>query len=135
MQSNLESTLGVDDGDFYDDFPPLFHPEEILAVGQAPDKKEKKTMPVKEHTEQSKYSEAALLAEIESLRTKLHSQENNNKQLQNQLRESQRTINELGEQHKRMEEDKKELAALREHVYHFTENDIPALDKTRRIGQ
>lgn len=128
MQSNLESTLGVDDGDFYDDFPPLFHPEEILAVGQAPDKKEKKTMPVKEHTEQSKYSEAALLAEIESLRTKLHSQENNNKQLQNQLRESQRTINELGEQHKRMEEDKKELAALREHVYHFTENDMPALE-------
>lgn len=122
-------TLGIARYSYFDDFEPWFKAEEVIGVpmpgrnvkANKPSRSEKKVEAPKEN----KYDEALLLQEIEKLRSSLHLQENANKDLRQQLQDSQRKLAEQEEVCKRLQEDKKELAVLRDYVYHFAEDIEP----------
>lgn len=80
------------------------------------------TVPAEDATQREK----RMLAEIEKLRTRLHNAEQENihlREINNSLRELSEDVNILKQQH---EDDRKELHALREHVYRSTEGDVDA---------
>lgn len=63
--------------------------------------------------------------ELESLRRKLHLEENRNKQLLDQLQVEKRKEAELSMALFQAEENRKELVAIREYLYKITEIDVP----------
>ncbi|MCD8336273.1 MAG: hypothetical protein LUD18_03190 [Lachnospiraceae bacterium] len=80
------------------------------------------TVPAEDATQREK----RMLAEIEKLRTRLHNAEQENihlRETNNALRELSEDVKILKQQH---EDDRKELHALREHVYRSTEGDVDA---------
>ncbi len=129
----FKETLDISRGDFFDVFPPLFQPDEIHQVIVKPKPQSQpiqlKTTEKLQYNEQPIYKEKALLAEIDMLRVKLHKQEEETKLLRNQLRDSQKKLSEQEGMCKHSEEVHQELAALREHVYNFTECDTYAVAK------
>ena len=112
--------------------PPKFNPDEIEEVHEKAPVQKSEIKPVKKNTSES-YSEASLVAEIESLRRKLHSQENEIKGLRVELSGKIK----LSEENKRLsaqnESDRKELIALRDYVYNLTEDDME--DETKPLQE
>lgn len=71
-----------------------------------------------------KAEEADYLKEIEELRQRLHKKEEENRGLQMQYNQSKRELKEHKELLKKYENDRTELIALRNHVYHLSEEDV-----------
>lgn len=119
---------------YYDEFPPMFHPEDVqVKIGRQEDGKDKKQ--VKEYaelagTDECRHDEPALFEEVDKLRRKIHKLESDNSSLRASLAEKRRIEEESKDIRKQLEASNRELAALRNYVYHLTERDNPITDKT-----
>ncbi len=128
METRLDEVLYGECGtDYFEDFPPLFHPEDVTkgraeTVNKAPEKKDTKKDKESE-TDSLRYKEETLIAEIDGLHRKIHVQEGNIKVLRNELAEKRRMSEEITRLKDQLETQQKELTALRDHVYNLTEED------------
>lgn len=136
MADLLKATFGLPDCGDYEDTVPLFKPDQIILnrsisrkISDPGDRKENKAVKNASslHTD-NETSNNLLTKEIEELREKLHMQEKLNLALQKQLRENNRRLAEQEENSKQFKEERKELVALREHLYHLTEETEQILD-------
>ena len=124
-----EMLHGEEGTDFYDCFPPMFHADEVMKGKQsvkAPKDKSAGNNTVVNDTvskEEPQYKEEDLLAEIDSLRRKLHQQEGEIRQLRNDLADRRKLQEENRQLHGKLAGEHSELVALREHVYSLTEQD------------
>lgn len=124
MHEAMKAAIGDRDEFYEEDYPPLYHPEEVVVhESKREDKPSTEKIVVKEVVKESTYNEQALLDEIDRLRSKVHMQENENRDLRNQISEGKKTISEQDAIKKKYEEEHEELVALRNHVYNFTEYD------------
>ncbi len=102
--------------------PPKFDPDAIEETHSKSKPVHEPVKPVRKE-EKQEYSQEALLAEIESLRLKTHKQESQIKSLRAEMADKLK----LAEENKRLasqyDSDRKELIALRDHVYNLTEED------------
>ncbi len=128
METRLDEVLYGERGtDYFEEFPPLFHPEDVAkgrteTVNKAPEKKDTKKDKESE-TDSPRYKEETLIAEIDGLHRKIHVQEGNIKVLRNELAEKRRMSEEITRLKDQLETQQKELTALRDHVYNLTEED------------
>lgn len=122
-------TYGADGSIFYEDFPPLFHPEDVAVKGQKEQKpvasSAVKTALEPAKVEESVYSEKKILEELEVLRRKVHKLEADNSNLRIDLSEKRKVDEENRNIKAQMESSNRELAALRSYVYGLTESDEP----------
>lgn len=144
MAELVKSSLGAGGDMEYSLFASSFHPEEVegnTIIRSTTSKKVDRSIriitPVT--AENNKYDEKELLQEIENLRAKVHRQESENKELRKQLKESERKISEHEASSIHFQEDRKELIALRNHVYSMTEGTefVPevSIDEMREMLQ
>ncbi len=130
----------------YEDDPPLFKPEDVMANAPAPEIKPasgtKNTQSVKlqsvqQSTSESRqdpaqdkpeYNESTLLAEMDSLRRKLHKAESEIAGLRTELSEKKKLEEDYKDLNCRFESSSRELAALRNYVYNLENEDQPADD-------
>ncbi len=102
--------------------PPKFDPDAIEVTQVKSKPAQEPVKPVRKE-EKQEYSQEALLAEIESLRLKNHKQESQIKSLRAEMSDRIK----LSEENRRLaaqyDSDRKELIALRDHVYNLTEED------------
>lgn len=114
-------------GEFYEEFPPMFHPEDV-PYDEGTIEKAKQVRPVRDETvrekaQESVYNESRLLEELDELRRKVHMLENDNNSLRADL-VIKRKAEEAAKSYKvQMESLNRELAALRSYVYNLTEDD------------
>lgn len=115
---------------YYDDYPPLFHPNEVVAANAVkPGKPQKACQPKKpepkiEH-ENTQYSENVLLDEINMLRRKVHKLESDNYSLRAEIADRKRKDEEIKAVRQQLEAANSELVSLRDYVYNLTEEDSP----------
>ena len=102
-----------------------FKPVEVpQGRGDLPNvKKDEKITTKTELIESPRYKEETLIAEIDALRRKIHQQESDIKALKADLAGSRKLSDENVKLREQLDQEHKELAALREHVYHMTEED------------
>ena len=113
--------------DYYEEYPPLFKAEEVMRGKSEPAKQirpvKNKTPAENEHPDSPKYKEETLIADIDALHRKIHEQEGNIKVLRGEIAEYRKLAEENRKLKEQLDSDRKELVALREHVYSLTEND------------
>ncbi len=113
--------------DYYEEYPPLFKAEEVMRGKSEPAKQirpvKNKTPAENEHPDSPKYKEETLIADIDTLHRKIHEQEGNIKVLRGEIAEYRKLAEENRKLKEQLDSDRKELVALREHVYSLTEND------------
>lgn len=127
VYDNWIDLFNLGDDAFYEENEVLFEPSKIPTHSVTPDKvvvMEQK--PVEMPKDDRLYSQNALLKEIELLRGKLHVAEKEKKTLLHELQETKRSIKEQEVLEQEVSDYRSELAALRSHLYHFTEYDEPA---------
>ena len=128
METRLDEVLYGERGtDYFEEFPPLFHPEDVAkgraeTVNKAPEKKDTKKDKAA-GADSPRYKEETLIAEIDGLHRKIHAQDGNIKVLRNELAEKRRMSEEITRLKDQLETQQKELTALRDHVYNLTEED------------
>lgn len=118
---------GPDDDGFYEDNPPLFHPEDIQykdPKAQNEPMQPVKTAPISAK-EEPLYSEKRLLEELDTLRRKVHKLEADNNNLRVDLSEKRKVDEDNKNLRTQAERANRELAALRSYVYNLTEEDSP----------
>ena len=113
--------------DYYEEYPPLFKAEEVMKGKSEPAKQirpvKEKTPAENEQPDSPKYKEETLIADIDTLHRKIHEQEGNIKVLRGEIAEYRKLAEENRKLKEQLDSDRKELVALREHVYSLTEND------------
>ena len=113
--------------DYYEEYPPLFKAEEVMRGKSEPAKQirpvKEKTPAENEQPDSPKYKEETLIADIDTLHRKIHEQEGNIKVLRGEIAEYRKLAEENRKLKEQLDSDRKELVALREHVYSLTEND------------
>ena len=131
MASNLDwmaerlycVTYGESATDFYDSFPSKFNPEEVV-VGKTDNKS--RTVIDKTKARDSVVADEInddLISELESLKRKLHMLESANSSLRSDLHEKKKLEEERKQLINELEDDKRELAALRSFVYSHSNDD------------
>ncbi len=119
---------------YYDEFPPMFHPEDVQVKTGRPenDKTERQVKDFTEHagTDGCRHDESVLIEEVDKLRRKVHKLESDNSSLRAGLAEKRMLEEEAKDIRKQLEASKRELAVLRNYVYKLTESDNPITDKT-----
>lgn len=119
---------------YYDEFPPMFHPEDVqVKTGKLGNvKTERKVKDFAEPAESNgcRHDESVLIEEVDKLRRKVHKLESDNSSLRASLAEKRRLEEESKDIRKQLEASNRELAVLRNYVYHLTENDNIITDKT-----
>ena len=129
METRLDEVLYGEMGtDYFENFPPLFHPEDVIkgrpeTVNKAPDRNKGSQKDSLDESEYPRYKDETLLAEIDSLHRKIHEQDGNIKELRDEITEKRRMSDEIARLKDQLDSQQKELAALREHVYNLTEED------------
>ncbi len=126
------------DGEKFDSFfhepTGRFHPEKIR-VPEKGKQKQNQLPDTMESTRSVSDADVAvrrnevLLAELESLRSKVRQQKKEAEAEHHHIRELQRELEQARSDIKRFEDERAELIALREHVYRSTEEDIPATEE------
>lgn len=119
---------------FYDDFPPQFHPEDIIPG----ENKQKNTTVNKQHAstqiglmkKEEDSDNSALQSELEMLRKKVHSLESDNKNLRMNVTDKRRIESEVKELREQIQAANSELAALRNYAYNMTEEDAPVSEES-----
>ena len=118
----------------YDEFPPMFHPEDVQVKTSRPEnnKTERQVKDFAEHAgaDECRHDESVLIEEVDKLRRKVHQLESDNSTLRAGLAEKRRLEEEAKDIRKQLEASKRELAVLRNYVYKLTESDNPITDKT-----
>lgn len=118
---------------YYDEFPPMFHPEDVQVKASRPEnvETEQQIKDFEEHTkiDEGRYDEPALFEEVDKLRRKVHKLESDNSSLRASLAEKRRLEEESKDIRKQLEASNRELAVLRNYVYNLTENDNSIPDK------
>ncbi len=113
--------------DYYEEYPPFFKAEEVMRGKSEPAKQIRpvkvKTPAENEQPDSPKYKEETLIADIDALHRKIHEQEGNIKVLRGEIAEYRKLAEENRKLKEQLDSDRKELVALREHVYSLTEND------------
>ena len=129
LEESADQVLGIDDGDYYDNFPPLFRPEKTKEVSQEKKIELKPASPVIQKTDTS-VSQEELIAEIQDLQSRLHQEEGRSTHFRELYKKEQDERQNLEKIQREYESDHEELAALREHLYHLTEYDqeVPEAD-------
>lgn len=119
---------------YYDEFPPMFHPEDVQVEAGRPEnvETEKLVKDFAEHakTDECRYDEPVLFEEVDKLRRKVHKLESDNSSLRASLAEKRRLEEESKDIRRQLEASNHELAVLRDYVYTLTESDNPITDKT-----
>lgn len=118
LQEEISGLLSVDmDQDLY---PAMFHPETSVKNKKAQEQKIQGKMQEKEE-EHSTFSTPGedLSQEIDTLRLSLREKEQETKELYRKFREAQSHFKEYEEETKKREDERAELIALREFVYHL----------------
>lgn len=119
---------------YYDEFPPMFHPEDVhVKAGKSGnDKAQKQVKDFVEHAaaDGSRHDESVLFEEVDKLRRKVHKLESDNSSLRASLAEKKRLEEESKDISKQLEASNRELAVLRNYVYHLTESDHFITDQT-----
>ena len=119
---------------YYDEFPPMFHPEDVQVKTSRPEnnKTERQVKDFAEHAgaDECRHDESVLIEEVDKLRRKVHQLESDNSTLRAGLAEKRRLEEEAKDIRKQLEASKRELAVLRNYVYKLTESDNPITDKT-----
>lgn len=119
---------------YYDEFPPKFHPEDVhVKAGKSGnDKAQKQVKNFVEHAaaDGSRHDESVLFEEVDKLRRKVHKLESDNSSLRASLAEKKRLEEESKDISKQLEASNRELAVLRNYVYHLTESDHFITDQT-----
>lgn len=125
---------GEDGTYYYDEFPPMFHPEDMKVTvskpGNVKTEKQIKKQAEPAVAEVSIHDENALLEEIDKLRCKVRKLESDNSNLRANLSEKRRIEEESKDISNQLEASNRELAVLRNYVYNLTENDNPVTDKS-----
>lgn len=118
---------------YYDEFPPMFHPEDVQVKVSRPEnvETEQQIKDFEEYakTDEGRYDEPALFEEVDKLRRKVHKLESDNSSLRAILAEKRRLEEESKDIRKQLEASNRELAVLRNYVYNLTENDNSIPDK------
>ena len=124
IRNVLYGELGTD---FYDNFPPLFKAEDVMkgrtAADAASGRKTDTIIKANVIKETPKYKEETLIAEIDGLHRRVHQQEGDIKDLREKLAGYRKLSEENERLKEQMEEDRKELIALREQLYSMTDPD------------
>ena len=119
---------------YYDEFPPMFHPEDVQVKTSRPEnnKTDRKVKDFGEDAgaDECRHDESVLIEEVDKLRRKVHQLESDNSTLRAGLAEKRRLEEEAKDIRKQLEASKRELAVLRNYVYKLTESDNPITDKT-----
>ena len=120
-----EVVYGKRGTDYYDYFKEDFNPEMVGGVlrREKPQKVELKEPTVINKNGISEEKEKLLMDEINTLRRKLHEQETMIRQLKADMADKGKLQEKLTAAQDKNENDQKELAALRDHLYHMTEDD------------
>lgn len=125
---NLQYITGFDDDNFRFPSGTKFQPEQVKVHSRhASDERKPVKTPVDpigvsvtpDSEDKQKY-----IDEISRLRTKLHKTEQSAQQLRDSLNESKRKISDMEAIKNSYHENLRELTALREHLYNFTQYDI-----------
>lgn len=142
MVDTLKTLAYGEDGTYYyDDFPSMFHPEDVQVVSKQEVKRTvidqtKKSDPVA-RDDKKQYSEDALVSELEALRRKVHKLETENNNLRFDLADKRRAEEDARTVRDQLEAYGRELAALRNYVYNLTEEDDPtqtvSIDKMKEV--
>ena len=127
--------LGIRPGRYMDDRRTgMFIPEKICP--DKPVRKESANIHLNiAPVESSKAVESDYLAEIERLRSKLHEEEQKSRELRELYKTAKKNLAESSETIKKFEDDREELNALREYVYHLSEGadkEIPSDDMDQK---
>ena len=131
MTETLKTLAYGESGTYYFDmYPPLFHPEDVKIPGSKQKKKETVLHPKKPAPEtnasQNQYNEDTLLAEIDTLRRKVHKLVSDNNSLRTEIADRKRKEEEAKVVRDQLEAASSELASLRDYVYNLTEDDSPS---------
>lgn len=118
---------------YYDEFPPMFHPEDVqVKTGRSGNvKTERRVKDSTEHagTDGCGRDETEIIEEVDKLRRKVRKLESDNSSLRASLVEKRRLEEEAKDIRKQLEASNRELAVLRNYVYHLTESDNSITDK------
>ena len=119
---------------YYDEFPPMFHPEDVRVKAGRPGNVKTESQ-IKEYakpaeTDGCRHDEPVLFEEVDKLRRKVHKLESDNSSLRASLAEKRKLEEESKDIRKQLEASNRELAVLRNYVYNLTESDNPITDKT-----
>lgn len=126
---------------YYEDFPAMFHPEEI-SVKSLPKKSTEMSYRTEKPSDDDKTKtapgkEAVFMEEITALRRKVHRLENENNNLRTELVGKRKAEENAKTCRDQSEEMSRELSALRDYVYNLTEDDSPeqsvSMDKMKEI--
>ena len=124
---------GESGGFYYDEFPPMFHPEDIQIkggrLGSVKIERQVKEYAESVGTDECVRDESVLFEEVDKLRRKVHKLEADNSSLRASLAEKGRLEKESKDIRNRLEASNHELAVLRNYVYNLTESDSPITDK------
>jgi hypothetical protein len=128
MVDTLKTLAYGEDGTyFYEEFPSKFRPEDVQTGSVQTQKKEtvdrtKKAEPLQDTDKDSERTKA-LLAEIDTLRRKVHKLETDNNNLRVDLADKRRAEEKAKKYGDQLEAANRELVALRDYVYNLTEDD------------
>ena len=108
-------------------FPSMFKPDNVKSVRVEPAKtakggKDKKTQD-KEESGSPKYKEETLLAEIDALHRQLHLKDAEIKELKGKASGNRKLAEDNEKLKEQLESERRELAAIRQHLYNMTEAD------------
>lgn len=131
MNIAIRNSLTITDDVFWANAPKktyLFKPEEVMSAALTPaaankPRAEKKTVPLKEEKAEPRYSEEALIKEIEALRASVRRLENEAKDLQGELAGKKKQEEEKKALQDAVEASNKELSALRSYVYSLSDDE------------
>ena len=117
--------------DFYDEFPPDFHSEEVAGVIMGAPRRtlDERKQDVREEVARPEETITEATAELEEARRRIHLLENENRELRSRLAGRHAMEKENRVMADRVDSMTRELAALRNHVYHLTEDDAPVDEK------
>ncbi len=128
MDNRINEILFGEEGtDRYDCYPPLFRAEEVMKgrgeTGSISKAKVEKKAADNQNSDEPKYKEESLLAEIDALHRKIHQQEGDIKELRGKVSGYRKLSEENESLREQMAADRRELSALREHIYNLTESE------------
>lgn len=131
MADTLKTLAYGEEGTYYyEDYPSKFHPEEVRVNDPGTVKKVVIDKTKKAAASETGYrvneDNEALIAEIESLRRRVHKLEIDNNNLRVDLAEFRRSEADAKSSRDKLDSVNRELVALRDYVYKLTEEDSPA---------
>ena len=127
LEERLDMLLYGEEGcDFYMDYPPSFKPNEVMdakATNVVVEKKRNSQDNATKDDSLSSEKEDALVKEIQKLQRIIHQQESEIKHLKEENAGKKRTIEENKKLKQQMDEEHRELTAMRQHLYYLTQED------------